>query len=415
MQCFPHSPSSSSSDDEEDSTYAAWVEQGRREDWEIHQTAAKVLYGGCPLCVDDDDMCRLCKNWKLECSKHKESRWATRNMKDHAPLSPIDHISLDRRRFMQATGHGNVFNEDLTELKKPKAPSKKAKPKKPMPVAKGIVRKSKITTTNKSSSVGKKVIGTGKKEAKFTSSGYPRESSEWEPLERKLIYRPPGYGPGKYTVESMATPHCTSCHLKPCIGIKMDAELKDLCIKYMGDDGRTKAFTKKVLEKVMMREQRRLFMKRFLLKDPVLQCIQDKASQSVLVYCPEVLGLELMEQLRYHSDEEESEEEDGCVRKPPSIVKAVRVGEQKNDIPHSAGCKSNLLDSSDDESETELFKPVFKSVARCSYSRDKATKPSRVSLSPPVASRNNQHNNEVEYDSESSSSTGEFEFTMPGV
>ena len=258
--------------------YEDWVEQGRREDWEIQQTAIKVLYGGCPLCLEDDDMCKLCRDWKTECSKHRGSRWATRNLKDHAPLSPVENISIERRLFMEAIGHGHVFSEDMPDEKKPRTPNraKNVATKKKPQVKWQDKRAARFTCQETKMKTGKGWKG------RFTSQGYPRSASEWEPAELRFVYRPPGYGPAVGSDAAKKTPHCSCCHLKPCIGVEMQDRLIEMCHEHLKGGRKTVSFTQKAIQKAMQKEHCRLFMKRFLLRDPILPCIKSAAEEAVI-------------------------------------------------------------------------------------------------------------------------------------
>ena len=63
---------------------------------------------------------------------------------------------------------------------------------------------------------------------KKNEDGYPLDDCEWEPNEKKHVYRPPDYkviddfSIGKYE-------HCVSCHLKPCLTRAYFSEASKLC------------------------------------------------------------------------------------------------------------------------------------------------------------------------------------------
>lgn len=54
-------------------------------------------------------------------------------------------------------------------------------------------------------------------QTKVNEDGYPMGLCEYEPMERRHVYRPPGYGENKHNRWFHEGAHCSTCHLKPCI------------------------------------------------------------------------------------------------------------------------------------------------------------------------------------------------------
>ncbi|CAB9527822.1 expressed unknown protein [Seminavis robusta] len=95
-------------------------------DAEAYANATRILYSGCPLCLEEDT-CNLCFEFKLNKLRAPGDRWATRNLKDHAPISPPETLSASRILFMEKMGH--VFDSGSGANSKKKR-SKKTNDKK---------------------------------------------------------------------------------------------------------------------------------------------------------------------------------------------------------------------------------------------------------------------------------------------
>ncbi|CAB9503690.1 expressed unknown protein [Seminavis robusta] len=191
--------------------------------------ATRILYSGCPLCLEEDT-CNLCFEFKLNKWRAPGDRWATRNLKDHAPISPPETLSASRILFMEKMGH--VFDSGSGANSKKKR-GKKTNDKKATCQGKKTGEKrtaagGQRSRTAKHRQGKRKESSSGAAESKqsrlnFTVEGYPRESSEYEPSEGKIVYRPPGYGQSKEDKhDGIIAPHCDICHLKPCLATAWD-------------------------------------------------------------------------------------------------------------------------------------------------------------------------------------------------
>ncbi|CAB9531957.1 expressed unknown protein [Seminavis robusta] len=81
-------------------------------DAEAYANATRILYSGCPLCLEEDT-CNLCFEFKLNKLRAPGDRWATRNLKDHAPISPPETLSASRILFMEKMGHVLIVDRVL--------------------------------------------------------------------------------------------------------------------------------------------------------------------------------------------------------------------------------------------------------------------------------------------------------------
>ncbi|CAB9523985.1 hypothetical protein SEMRO_1480_G276200.1 [Seminavis robusta] len=106
--------------------------------------------------------------------------------------------------------------------------------------------------------------GTKKKEVTYTSDGFPRNESEYEPMEGKYVYRPPGYPAETKNMEGLSVLHCTMCHLKPCIATALDSKIWDLCHQHIAHaEWEDRCLCSESGYEDVQREHCILFMKRY--------------------------------------------------------------------------------------------------------------------------------------------------------
>ncbi|CAB9527039.1 hypothetical protein SEMRO_1931_G306140.1 [Seminavis robusta] len=124
----------------------------------------------------------------MNMSKPEGSRWATKNLKDHTPMSLPETLSSGRIHFLDKIGH--VFPSPKSDktagstIDRPqKAQEKRAPSYKPKANWKDK-RAAKFTCRET------KRLKNGRWSGKFTSQGYPHESSEWEASEVRFVYCP---------------------------------------------------------------------------------------------------------------------------------------------------------------------------------------------------------------------------------
>lgn len=389
-------------------------------DAEAFAAARKILYTGCPLCVDDIDTCRLCHEYKLNKRRPEGSRWATTDPRDHEPMPSPSKMCVGRIQFLEATGH--VFNGEgkvaTNKTTKPRPTSKPA-PKATKASSTGnqsaprnwkhkaAARNWKHKAAAKFTCRENKKLQNGRWKGNITSQGYPSESSEWEKTELRFVYRPPDYGPEPGTIDAQSAQHCTCCHLKPCIGTEMKARLRENMVTNKEQNGRTKAFTIKAGLKLLQKEHCRLFMKRYLIKDPILECINDVVLDTANdIFC---LKTETKEDC-----------EDGYSSDESSLSKVIPTFQTK---PPS----KLLLESSDEEEDADLFIPIFplsqtpRTVNQRQKGKPNQTKKgnlnqkqrgNRVSLSPKSQKENPLLHQQLTKSSPGEQSEEEFEFTM---
>ena len=369
-------------------------------DAEAFAAARKILYTGCPLCVEDTDSCRLCHEYKLNKRRPEGSRWATTDPRDHEPMPSPSKMSVGRIQFLEATGH--VFNSDDKNANNRRTTRAVSKPKSQHSASKQLpsgntkpARDWKHKQAAKFTCRETKKLKNGRWKGTITSQGYPFESSEWEKSELRYVYRPPGYGPDPGTPEAETAQHCTSCHLKPCIGTTMKAKLYEDIKMNKEQNGRTKAFTVKAGCKLLQKEHCRLFMKRYLLKDPTLECIHNLVMDTAEdIFCPKV-------EMKQDSDEGYSSDESTLSKAIPTFQNPVYL-------------KSSLLESSDEEEDAELFVPIFP-LTQTPRTLNRRKKVNRVSLTPKVQLEKPLLYGKLTKSSPEplDESDEEFEFTMP--
>ena len=165
----------------------------------------------------------------------------------------------------------------------------------------------------------------GRANVKFTSNSCQKEDTEYEPVEGKLVYRPPGYGQSKIDkADKMPVRHCILCHLKPCIKVAMDSQIRDMCHKHIVDDGRTDAFTSKAVVKYLHKEHCRLFMKRYRIKDPIPECIQKTGNWEVEIYAKEL-------RQGMSKKEKKASKKDGWNENEPDVFSLSRSDEEEEE------------------------------------------------------------------------------------
>ena len=196
--------------------YSEWI-ASEGVDWEANEDARRIL-NLCPLCDDPKDRCSLCYEKKKD--PDDENDWATTDPRDHEPVPPVEELSSGRYHLLLATGH--KFEEDASPPKKRKPTSSRS----------FVRRNSKL----KSKPVKRGTKVKAREKVKYSSDGYRMDECEWEISEQKILYRPPGYGPDKKSIEANLIPHCTSCHLKPCIVTTMESKMEGLCRKHLQED-----------------------------------------------------------------------------------------------------------------------------------------------------------------------------------
>ena len=394
-------------------------------DGEAFRVARKILYSGCPLCLNEQDVCGLCVKFKLERMKPEENRWATTDPRDHLPVPSPSKLSAGRIQFLEATGY--VFKDSQGKPSKPKkAINKRTRTKATQCTGKTKLatnkhkpKKGKETLTLQSSTHGKKGMASDKKSpSKFTSQGYPFASSEWELSEQKLIYRPPGYGPPMKSIEAITTKHCTSCHLRPCLAKTMDKELNQMCLHLIESEKKRCKFTIKSLEKTLQKEQCRLFMNRYRLKDPIMKCFQVAAFKIVNKHYMTGMkspddphNAESTEERHDAVEDKENRTKDNGTGTPlPQSHKSTESLSKSS--PPAQDDHSDYCDDYSDEEEIELLTPIFNTrLSRQSKNGEANPKANRVSIESYSECSNNQPNRSEAHDSPVSSDE-EMEFTM---
>jgi hypothetical protein len=109
------------------------------------------------------------------------------------------------------------------------------------------------------------------KEKGVNEDGYPLEDCEYEASEARLVYRPPGYA----EEADPASPHCLSCHLKPCITVAFHNDGR----RFMFDEYFKKKMTIPAAQKsacvFLHKEYCKAIKRRYLKKLQPPKCITD--------------------------------------------------------------------------------------------------------------------------------------------
>ena len=116
-------------------------------------------------------------------------------------------------------------------------------------------------------------------QTKVNEDGYPMKMCEYEPTERKHVYRPPGYGgQNRHNRWYHDGSHCTLCHLKPCIAYEYYQETSefffDLNISKEQSASVCVADTTEMLQKLYCKIMKRRYLKREIPPS----CIRDRVN-----------------------------------------------------------------------------------------------------------------------------------------
>ena len=190
---------------------------------------------------------------------------------------------------------------------------------------------------------------------KTNEDGYPLKLCEFEPLENRMVYRPPGYADGWKFVEY----HCTECHLKPCI---LDVYSNDV-LEVRGELFRAGAdYTKiaKENQRFFMRKLCKHMKKRYSLKVPVPGCVLESTENVSVTYMNIQRSFDVETDPGEESDDEEvefgnTESGDGGVECDAPVA---FDGNRGNDRDKLLSVPKWLMEESDvDESETDDDEP----------------------------------------------------------
>lgn len=112
---------------------------------------------------------------------------------------------------------------------------------------------------------------------KMTDEGYPLSHCEYEPMEKRQVYRPPKYVVSQEQCFGKHL-HCVKCHLKPCITNAYFKEASTLSAhRTMVDGVSSKDAKHEVL--VLWKNKYRMLMKPGRAYTGATQCMKDVASQ----------------------------------------------------------------------------------------------------------------------------------------
>lgn len=113
-------------------------------------------------------------------------------------------------------------------------------------------------------------------QTKVNEDGYPMRMCEYEPMERRHVYRPPGYGENKHNRWFHDGTHCSTCHLKPCITFEYFKEADEFFFdQNIGKEQSVAvcvAGTTNFLQKLYCKTMKR----RYLKKEIPPSCIRDR-------------------------------------------------------------------------------------------------------------------------------------------
>ena len=103
---------------------------------------------------------------------------------------------------------------------------------------------------------------------KRNEDGYPLKHCEFEPLENRQVYRPPGYAEGfRFERE-----HCVQCHLKPCITVVYCKEAREMMTEmFIGRSPHTDIAD--ATQKLLLKRLCKHMKKRYSKKVHVPECI----------------------------------------------------------------------------------------------------------------------------------------------
>jgi hypothetical protein len=131
---------------------------------------------------------------------------------------------------------------------------------------------------------------------KQNEDGYPMKLCTYEPLEKRFVYRPPGYG-----VNSAGGKHCCDCHLKPCVAEEYRDETSDFFFNLQIVENKPDLVAQEKTLVFLHRKYCKAIKRRYLKKLKPPQCIPE----SVAGFSYFFRGFE------EHDEEEEAGEEAG--------------------------------------------------------------------------------------------------------
>ena len=126
--------------------------------------------------------------------------------------------------------------------------------------------------------------------------GYPLKYCEFEPLENKVVYRPPGYAEG-YT---RAMEHCQYCHLKPCVLSVYKKEAMDMELEAAKGGAKADKIAAET-EKFFVKKVCKFMKRRYSRKVPVPECVQEQVDDT---------RDEWKWHLRHDEDDEDSDDDE---------------------------------------------------------------------------------------------------------
>jgi hypothetical protein len=111
-------------------------------------------------------------------------------------------------------------------------------------------------------------------QTKVNEDGYPMKMCEYEPTERRHVYRPPGYGDNKEWFHDGS--HCTSCHLKPCVTFEFYSEMDAFFFEQNKNQKRTVANCATGATKMLQKLYCKIMKRRYLTKEIPPACIRHR-------------------------------------------------------------------------------------------------------------------------------------------
>lgn len=113
-------------------------------------------------------------------------------------------------------------------------------------------------------------------QTKVNEDGYPMHLCEYEPTERRHIYRPPGYGDNKENRWFHDGSHCTNCHLKPCITFEYYSETNDFFFDQNISKKKSVSSCVDGVTKLLQKFYCKVLKRRYLKKEIPPACIRDR-------------------------------------------------------------------------------------------------------------------------------------------
>jgi hypothetical protein len=111
---------------------------------------------------------------------------------------------------------------------------------------------------------------------KQNEDGYPMKLCTYEPLEKRFVYRPPGYG-----VNNTRGKHCCSCHLKPCVADEYREETDEFFFDLQITERKPDLVAQEKTLVFLHRKYCKAIKRRYLKKLKAPQCVLE----SVAGYC----------------------------------------------------------------------------------------------------------------------------------